>query len=153
MNRQRGSFAGLVIALSLAFLAATARADLSFDEWLHDKSPVNNTIRPGCYYAEHWVRLEEGAQIRIKLQSKDFDSYLILMDDEGKLIAEDDDSGGGSNAEIRFTPDNEKWYRVIATTAKPGKKGAYTVTIRDDSDHELGLNQEGPSVSPVRGGP
>ena len=58
----------------------------------------------------------------------DIDPYLFLEAD-GKVIRQDDDSGGDLNARIIFAPEKDAEYRVIATTLRPAY-GDFTLTIR-----------------------
>ncbi|MCL4252239.1 MAG: pre-peptidase C-terminal domain-containing protein [Anaerolineae bacterium] len=58
-----------------------------------------------------------GDIVTIRLQSDDVDTYLILQDAEGNVIAENDDSGGTLNSQIgpfQLTEDAE--YTIIAST-------------------------------------
>lgn len=58
-----------------------------------------------------------GDIVTIRLQSDDVDTYLILQDAEGNVIAENDDSGGTLNSQIgpfQLTADAE--YTIIAST-------------------------------------
>jgi hypothetical protein len=43
------------------------------------------------------------------------DPYLILLDSQGKEVARDDDSGGGLDARIRFSPKKSGDFTVVAT--------------------------------------
>src|SRR5438067_1695580 len=44
------------------------------------------------------VQLSAGKSYRIAMDSKEFDSFLVVQDMAGKQLAFDDDSGGGLNA-------------------------------------------------------
>ena len=85
--------------------------------------------RPGRFFKTHEVKLMAGTTYRIELDSSQFDAYLILEDGKGTKLAEDDDSGGNTDAKIVFTPNADGVYRVIATTCDVDQKGSYTLTV------------------------
>ena len=80
----------------------------------------------------HEFELSPAKSYVIDLVSKRFDAFLRLEDATGKQIAEDDDSGGGTNARLRFRPRAPGVYRIIATTFEPSTFGAYSLTIREE---------------------
>jgi len=83
----------------------------------------------------HEVKLEAGKAYQIDLQSKDFDAFLRVEDAKGKHLADDDDSGGGTNARLFFKPKEGGTYRLIATAYPKGQpSGAYTLTVRRVDD-------------------
>src|SRR5262249_30702690 len=55
----------------------------------------------------HDVKMSPDKTYIIDLESSDFDAYLRILDSDGKQLAEDDDSGDGLNARIRFKPRKE----------------------------------------------
>jgi hypothetical protein len=90
---------------------------------------AKDKARPNRYCDVHEVKLKAGQTYQIDLASRDFDAYLRLEDSAGRQLAEDDDSGGGFNARLVFTPATSATYRVIATTFLPGATGPYTLRI------------------------
>jgi hypothetical protein len=66
----------------------------------------------------------------IDLMSKQFDAFLRLEDAGGKQLAQDDDSGGGTNARIRFKAPGAGVYRVIVTSFGP-ETGLFQLKIRE----------------------
>jgi len=78
----------------------------------------------------HEVPLREGQTVRIDLMSKDFDSYLIVTDKDGKLLAANDDGGEGLNARLIITAPAKGRYKLIATTFGPGGFGKYRITVQ-----------------------
>jgi hypothetical protein len=67
---------------------------------------------------------------QIDLVSNDFDSFLRVLDKNGKELASDDDSGGGLNARLTFTPPAAGTYRIVATSLGAGT-GAFTLSIEN----------------------
>jgi len=72
-----------------------------------------------------------GERIEVDVTSSSFDAYAILEDASGKVLARDDDSGGGTNARIVFTVPAAGAYRIIANTYRQGSYGAYTLSVRE----------------------
>src|SRR5208282_446276 len=61
-----------------------------------------------------------------------FDPYLQVADATGKkVLAEDDNGGGGVNAKITFTPTETGKYVVIATSAKGPMHGTFVLSIKE----------------------
>lgn len=67
--------------------------------------------------------------VNIQLNSLDFDTYLLLVDSEGNLIAEDDDSGGNLNSRIEVQLEETGIYYVIVNVFAPEGRGDYRLTI------------------------
>jgi serine protease Do len=80
--------------------------------------------------ADRWqFNLAATATVTIDLASDEFDSYLILRDEAGLLLASDDDSGGGLNARITYTfPAGN--YIIVANVYDALGAGAYTLSIQ-----------------------
>ncbi len=73
--------------------------------------------------------LPVAAKVEVVLTSTAFDAYVFLADASGKVIAEDDDGGGGTNARImRILPAGR--YIVLANTYDANTFGAYQLTAR-----------------------
>ncbi|NEO86482.1 MAG: tetratricopeptide repeat protein [Spirulina sp. SIO3F2] len=83
----------------------------------------------GSYYNVHWLEGQAGEQVVITLESRAFDAYLIVADEEGNKITEDNDSGGGTNARVVVTVPANGIYGVLANTAQGGETGAYRLSL------------------------
>lgn len=79
------------------------------------------------YVDVYEITLAAPATVQIDMVSADLDSYLGLFDVGGTFIAEDDDTGGGRNAQIVRQLSAGK-YRIWANTTAGGVSGAYTLT-------------------------
>jgi CHAT domain-containing protein/lipopolysaccharide biosynthesis regulator YciM len=95
------------------------------------------------YYNVHTFEGRAGEQITIDLTSSEFDSYLILLDPEGKKIAENDDGGSGNNSRIIVTLPTNGTYRIIANAHKAGETGNYTLSWREATSDDLALAEAG----------
>jgi hypothetical protein len=119
----------LGLALLLVALPGTASAEIFQKNVLTTASPVSIN-RPGCYSHIYTVNLQAGVTYTIDLRSTNFDAFLHLGDNVGRVLAWDDDSGGGLDARIVFTAPYTGQYKIMATTFRPGETGAYTLLVR-----------------------
>jgi serine protease Do len=72
-----------------------------------------------------------GQNILINLESDDFDTYVILQNERGETIAENDDNMNGSNSTIQVTLPESGTYQVLTTTFNEGSTGAYRLTVQE----------------------
>lgn len=87
----------------------------------HKTFPVN--LEAGRFYIVDMVR--KGKDFDFKA----IDPYLFLEGPDGKVVASDDDSGGGRNARIVFKTQQAGSYRIIAATLNKAV-GPFTLSVR-----------------------
>jgi hypothetical protein len=81
----------------------------------------------GSWMEEYPITARPGQILVASLTSSDFDAFLQLLDPEGKVMAWDDDQGGGTDALlIAFLP-RSGTYTLRANTYKPSQEGAYVL--------------------------
>ncbi len=90
----------------------------------------------------HAVKLQAGNFYLIDMVSTEMDSYLRLVDKDGKELAEDDDSGGNNNARMVFKCAKDDEYKVVCTicpdpTGKTKMEGAYTLTVKKATEEDV----------------
>lgn len=73
-----------------------------------------------------------GQPIEAHLRSTEFDGYLLLVGPTGELVAQDDDSGAGTDSRVRTTAGIDGRYRLVATTFGGGATGAYELELRGE---------------------
>jgi hypothetical protein len=109
---------------------------------LNRDSPVLR--QDGSSYQLYSFRGIAGQRIHISLESRDFDSYLILLNDDGEKIAENDDQGRGTNdALISMNLPYSGLYQVVVNTYRPGEQGAFTLVVE-----RVGQTSSTPNPSP-----
>lgn len=82
----------------------------------------------GSYFDLYGLQLTTGQQVTIDLQSTEIDSYLVVYDEDGGHIAENDDANETTDASL--TLDLEPGcYRIEVTSFGPEETGAYTLTV------------------------
>jgi tetratricopeptide (TPR) repeat protein len=80
----------------------------------------------------HPIKMTASKTYVIDMESPQFDTYLRLEDDKGKVLAENDDiSPQNLNSRIIFTAPKDGTYRIVATSFEHRGSGAYTLTIRE----------------------
>ncbi|MCI0379652.1 MAG: hypothetical protein L0215_18750 [Gemmataceae bacterium] len=78
----------------------------------------------------HTYKLEAGKSYVIDMESKVFDTFLVLHDPKGKELMVDDDGGVGLNARLEYSPKETGIYTIIATSFEREAQGAYALIIR-----------------------
>ena len=99
-----------------------------------DSSPKVKVTVPGGGEVDilaepHSVKLEEGKNYVVTLNSDSIDSFLIVQDDGGKQIAFDDDSGGQLNSRLNLTVSKTGTYKVHAGSLGD-RPGAFVLAIQ-----------------------
>ena len=82
----------------------------------------------GVIFDLYPLRLTSDQPVLIYLESEDFNPYLILMDEEGNKLAENDDLYD-TNAGIVINTIDRKEYAVIVTSNQPQITGKYQLKI------------------------
>jgi serine protease Do len=72
-----------------------------------------------------------GQTVTITLESPDFDTYLVLISPDGKVLKENNDaSNNTTDSAITATLPSTGVYRVIVNASDKDGRGRYTLTIR-----------------------
>ena len=87
------------------------------------------------------IQMTAGKTYVIDMESPDFDTFLRLEDDKGKVLAENDDiSPTSQNSRIVFIARADGAYRIVATSFEQRGVGTYTVTVRRVRRQEVDLS-------------
>jgi hypothetical protein len=122
--------ASLSISDDVQLAVSRIKTDLRINTNLTGKD-VNDPLRPAARAKVFQVELKKGITYRIDMKSSAFDTYLRLLDGQGKQLAYNDDVGGTNlNSQIIFTPSATGTYRLVATTYTDGATGPFTLTVR-----------------------
>jgi len=90
----------------------------------------------GASYDLYQIRATGGTRASIRLTSLSVDAYLLVIDERGRLIAEDDDSAGGTNALVTFVAPSDGVYSIIASSFSQGEQGRYAIEVSSASTGE-----------------
>jgi hypothetical protein len=82
------------------------------------------------YVDVYEITLPTAATIQIDMTSADVDSYIGLFQSNGVFIGEDDNSGGGQNAQLVKQLAAGK-YRIWANTITGDATGAYSIVVTE----------------------
>jgi hypothetical protein len=89
-------------------------------------------------YYELWTyRGHDGEQLRISMESDDFDTYLAIgrmVGGEFEEIATMDDGGEGTNSLLEVTLDEDGEYVIRANSFSAGETGDYTLRVESSRD-------------------
>lgn len=106
----------------LATVAAgsTVSGSLSYTSCQYDDSTFADLYQ---------VSLSAPATVDVLLASSAFDAYLVLLDAKGNVVAQDDDSGGGTNAEIVQALAAGTYFVVAKPVSYYYSVGSYQLTV------------------------
>jgi hypothetical protein len=91
-------------------------------------------VREGAFAKVYTIGLKGGQSYVIDLESPGggewFDVYLRVEDGQGKVLAEDNDSGGRMNARLTLRPGQDGEYRLVVTSFRPKATGVFFLRVR-----------------------
>lgn len=86
-------------------------------------------LNDGSYVDFYGFNGTAGQQVTVNLTSTAFDTYLFLLDPNAMVVAQDDDSGGGTNSRIIFTLTSTGSWFIAANSFSASQFGAYTLAL------------------------
>ena len=93
-------------------------------------SSTDSQLSDNSYYDRYSFTGKAGQQVTISMQSSAFDTYLLLVDENGNTINENDDSNRETaNSEINAALPADGEYDVIANSYDALGQGAYVLTV------------------------
>lgn len=81
-------------------------------------------------YDEYIIEANSGMQLSVEMFSEEFDAFVLVLDSDGDLVAQDDDGGGGTDARLTWRVQWSGRYRVLANCYRPSDRGYYEINIR-----------------------
>ncbi|MBD2055089.1 PPC domain-containing protein [Oculatella sp. FACHB-28] len=85
----------------------------------------------GSLYDEHTFEGRAGQSVAIDLESADFDTFLILLDPQERIVGQHDDvSQDNFNSTLNVTLPVDGTYTVIANGFDSNSRGRYQLLIR-----------------------
>lgn len=81
-----------------------------------------------CYAVTYRITVPSAQQLDLRLLSTAFDAYLVLLSPSGAILAEDDDSGGGTNARLTGSIAAGD-FLIEVTSAFFGETGPFTLSV------------------------
>lgn len=77
------------------------------------------------------LQVQDGREYEIRMESSDFDAYLVIADERGNVLGSDDDNGGGRNAAVRIDASRGGTVRIGANQASTGGGGQYRLSASE----------------------
>lgn len=90
---------------------------------------VHSQTRANAFAHRYLVTVAAGQELVIDMRSEEFDSYLYLYDPYNRLLRQDDNSGGGKNARLRYTAVHSGDFLIEATSFQDSTTGNYSLTL------------------------
>lgn len=108
--------------------AWTTRARTSYTQTEH-KGQLSAKVSE----QSHPIKMTGGRTYLINMESPQFDTLLRLLDDQGKVVAENDDISfpDNLNSRIVFTAPRDGDFSIVATSFQQRGVGAYAITVRE----------------------
>ena len=92
---------------------------------------LDQRLPDNSLYEEYVFTGQQGQTVAITLNSQDFDAYLLLIDDQGNKIAENDDyAQNGTDAAMQIVLPYTGQYRVIVNAYDQTGQGNYQISIQ-----------------------
>ena len=130
-------FAALAL-LALPLAAQAQTSPLIADDPVGGALDAGDSIfGDGSYFDLYTYYGTPGETVVITLRSSDFDAYLIggpTLEEALAVMHEDDDSGGGTDAELVVEIGASGEYVVLANTYEEGGTGAYVIVATSALD-------------------
>jgi hypothetical protein len=129
--------AAAAAALALALIVvpgrpAAAQTQITFGQAHQGQlTAADRRLNDGSAFDEYVFFGQSGQTIVVDMISSDFDTYLLLWNQNGQELANDDDSGEGVNAQLTYTLPYTGSYRIIANSYSSGlRTGNYVLSLR-----------------------
>ncbi len=91
----------------------------------------DNRLTDNSVYDEYSFSANEGKDITINLTSQEFDTYLLVIDNQGNKLAENDDiAENNSNSSIQLSLPYTGEYRVIVNAYDQTGRGRYQISVQ-----------------------
>ncbi|HEX6899891.1 MAG TPA: fibronectin type III domain-containing protein [Thermoanaerobaculia bacterium] len=92
-------------------------------------SDCNSSVRTSSYCDRFAFTATAGVSYTIAMSSSSFDTYLVLKNASGTVVATNDDTDGTTNSRIVHTAASSGTYTIEATSFQNSATGPYTVSL------------------------
>jgi len=87
-------------------------------------------FQDGSLYDEYAFSASQGQTLLITLDSHQFDTYLVILNHRGDIIAENDDIDlSNTNSQLVITPLSDEQYWIVASGFSAKSHGCYHLTV------------------------
>jgi hypothetical protein len=102
-------------------------------ELVEDKLQETDKKNQGKFFKMHKLPLKGGSPYTIELESRAFDTFLVLLDGAGKQFLANNDGiapGNTQMSRIDFTAKSDATFTIVVTSFRQGETGAYRLTVQ-----------------------
>lgn len=115
--------------------------------------PGDERLESGEFYDVHPYPAQAGDSLVLTLTSSDFDPYLMVIDPDGAVLTQIDDSPGyGLDVHLTLTLPSSGTYLLAVTSARPGETGAYELTLESGAANPAAPQASDPPPSAAPSG-
>ena len=83
----------------------------------------------GRFVDAYWFRALETGTAIANIDAGEFNPEIEVYDEDGRLIAADDDSGAGDDARTSFRVQFGGFYEIVVTSNSEAETGRYELTV------------------------
>lgn len=92
--------------------------------------PGDPVLDDGTYFQQFSFRGQRGETVHLILQSPDFDTYLVLIDDQGEVLGENDNANPHTtDSEIVVTLPRNGQYTAVVNAYNQAMPGRFVLTV------------------------
>lgn len=110
----------------------------------------DRTLQTGEFVDQHTLQFRPGESVRLRLESSQFDTYLLVRSPSGRQQDNDDLVPGNTNSGIDIPSAEAGNYQVMVTSYRPGETGAYTLRVESGAAGTLPIDNPGVVPSPTQ---
>lgn len=141
-SRSAKSGGGFVTAPTAKVFSASSASSLPRSASFSGSLQSGDQMLSDNTYADfHEYAGEPGDLVRVSMQSSDFDAFVMVLaqDSDGNIsiIADDDDSGDGLNAETLVEIPDDASILIAANSSAAGETGTYRLNIESEGFLEI----------------
>jgi hypothetical protein len=114
--------------VSMAVLTPSGGGELDVPASVSGVLSLADPVFEGAHYHSYTFVIATPTAIIIDFSSGSFDSYLYLLNEQGGVVAENDDGPFGLDAQLDVELPAGR-YELIVTTYGPGEVGPYTLSL------------------------
>lgn len=139
----------IIVALCMALALSSSAFAQEGDPFIPIElgEAINGSLTTSDFQRLYTFEADAETFVTIRLESEDFDTYMVLLDSDNTVIAEDDDGGGELNSLIELALPQTDTYTIIATSLRAFRSDG---GIAAEGDFTLRLNaDDAPAPEPM----
>lgn len=135
-GEETGSFTLSLSRGERSYLVPDEATSLSFGESvegvLRNDAPTDPLFGdPGVPYT---FEGSEGASVTVTMASNEVDAFLLITDENGREVAQNDDGGQGTNSQLTTTLPRDGTYVIWAESLFGNESGSFTLSLSESVD-------------------